>query len=143
MQDDAEIRLSFDTTTEFAQVVSVLSAAHNYDVPMIVGEALDGAGVTDAEHVKGTLSGGAHASSLASSLAASRLVACAQVSEESGTVHVKTVRAAIAPIDERVRLEAASGGFAPPSIAWTQIAGNADYLSWVSEETRVEGCDEA
>ena len=122
--------------------MSVVAAAHNYDVPMIVGETV-GAGVdaaSDAQHWKGTIAGGAQANSLASSLAASRLVACAQVSAD-GTVAVKTVHAAIPLVQKAV--QTAVGAADAPPIQWVPIVGNEDYLKWVTEETKVEACGES
>ena len=140
VQNEEEIRLTFDTTTsDFSHVVNVLADAHTYDVPMIVGEALDENLTNDAAvHVKGTIVAGAQAASLASSLAKSRLVACAQINEQDGTLQLKTTRAAMARIGERVEVEAVAAGVAIPSIMWRPIVGNGPYLAWVTEETNNE-----
>ena len=144
VQDDTETRLHFSTAADFSRVVSVVSAAHNYDVPMIIGEAAEGeaaggAGEKEAAHWKGVVAAGANAASLASALAASRLVACAQVSSD-GTVHVKTVKGAIEAVGALVRKDAAAA-----TVTWKPIVGNTPYLDWVTEETKVgpsAACDE-
>lgn len=139
VQDDPETRLSFDTSAAFDQVVSVVGAAHNYDVPMIVGEDSNSRDLT-VEHWKGVIHAGALATDLASALAASRLVACAQVAAD-GTLVVKTVKEAIDPVAARVTGTAAKAGVAAPGIAWAPILGNAPYLEWVTTETQVEACE--
>ena len=109
-----------------------------------VGEAKSDGLIDDAaaQHWKGVIAAGERATALASSLAASRLVACAQVSAD-GTLAMKTVKAAIAPIDSRVQRDANEAGMAPPAITWTPILGNVPYLEWVSTETKIEdqACD--
>lgn len=103
---------------------------------MIVGEAVAG-NEADAVHWKGIISGGAQASTLASALAASRLVACAQVAAD-GTLHVKTVRAAREPVDGVVAATAAAAGVSKMPVEWRPIVGNAAYLEWVTAETKVD-----
>ena len=105
------------------------------------GKPSGGDGAADATHWKGVIAGGAHADALASSLAASRLVACAQVSAD-GILHLKTVSGAREPIGEHVNRDAAAAGVEPPPIMWRPIVGNAAYLEWVTAETRAR-CDAA
>ena len=93
------------------------------------------------EHWKGVIHGGDRAASLAASLAGSRLVACAQVSED-GTLAVKTVRGAVERVVQRVRREAKADGVPTPPMAWVPIVGNDAYLKWVAEETKVDDQDE-
>ena len=60
---------------------------------------------------------------LAEKLAASRLVACAQVSGAS--IAVKTTAKAKADVEALM-----------PGVQWTPIEGNKPYLDWLDEETR-------
>ena len=124
VQDDAEVRLSFETSS-FETALSVLSSSHNYDVPMIVG---DGGSATDSRYWKGVIVSAS--SELAAELAGSRLVACAQLADGGGLT-VKTTAAAKAPIEARLGPSA--------QVRWEPIIGNSAYLDWVVQETKVCG----
>eukprot|EP00316_Scyphosphaera_apsteinii_P025767 CAMPEP_0119321648 /NCGR_PEP_ID=MMETSP1333-20130426/55978_1 /TAXON_ID=418940 /ORGANISM="Scyphosphaera apsteinii, Strain RCC1455" /LENGTH=135 /DNA_ID=CAMNT_0007328661 /DNA_START=107 /DNA_END=511 /DNA_ORIENTATION=+ len=82
VQNDAERRLSFDTSHAFETAMDVVSKAHNYDVPMIITAVSEG-----GEHWKGTIAPAT--AELAAALAGSRLVACAQL-DADGSLAVKT-----------------------------------------------------
>ena len=141
--NDPEIRLSFDSAMPFTEIEQVISAAHNYDVPMIIADT-----PTEQQnfHWKGTIP--AATEQLAESLAASRLVACAQLAPD-GVLAVKTVcicayqdccdsisgqvTRAKGALEEM--LAAQEGTF---HVEWMPIIGNAAYLEWLDNETKTD-----
>jgi len=120
VQNDPEIRLTFDTIAPLPEVVDAIAAAHNYDVPMIIADSANDASL----HWKGLLSGGSEAAVLAERLAASRHVACAQVASD-GLLAIKTTAKAKAAVEALV-----------PGVSWVPIEGNGPYMTWLDEETR-------
>lgn len=92
VQNESETRLSFDTLESFSAASDVVLANHNYDTPMVIAPADD-----DSRYLKGVLQGDA---GVAEALAASRLVACAQLSETE--LSVKTVAAARAAVEAKL-----------------------------------------
>merc|ERR1711981_783097 len=98
---EEEVRLSFNTTRPLDEVLSAVGSVHNYDVPMIIGDTIVG----DRhwhwwEYWKGLYAPvePEMAMKLAEELAASRLVACAQVASD-GSVAVKTSAKAKAALE--------------------------------------------
>ena len=124
VQNDEEIRLSFSTEKPFDQVLSAIGDAHNYDVPMIIADSGDHGGT----YLKGFLAPETDATDIAATLAASRLVACAQVKVTDNALAVKTTAKARAAVEKLA-----------PSMLWTPIVGNPAYLAWLDEETKTEG----
>ena len=120
MQHDEERRLSFSTELPLSEVIAKIGAEHNYDVPMLIADSADDA--TTCPYLKGTLSQATP--ELAEKLAASRLVACAQVTA-GGSLAVKTTQKARPAVEKLV-----------PEVAWSAIDGNAPYLEWLDTETR-------
>ena len=119
VQNDAEKRLSFDCDKPLSDILQTLGAVHNYDVPMIIADS-----ETPSSYLKGLINS-EDASELATQLARSRLVACAQVSPGGSSLAVKTTAKAKAAVEALV-----------PSIKWTHITGNTPYLDWLDAETR-------
>ena len=109
VQNDPEVRLTFDTVASLPEVVDAIAAAHSYDVPMIISDSSN----QEALHWKGLLSGGSGASELAERLAASRHVACAQVAAD-GSLAVKTTAKAKAAVEALA-----------PGVRWVPIEGSA------------------
>jgi uncharacterized protein involved in tolerance to divalent cations len=121
--DEAESRISFESTLPLEEVIAAVGAVHNYDAPMIIGEVADG---EPSNFWRGVIQDGTAA--MAAELAGARLVACAQLSHPgaSGAVlAVKTVAACKPLIEARVGR----------AIGWSAIDGNKKYLDWVSKET--------
>mmetsp|Transcript_14753 Transcript_14753/g.49649 ORF Transcript_14753/g.49649 Transcript_14753/m.49649 type:complete len:307 (-) Transcript_14753:928-1848(-) len=127
VQSEPEVRISFETSEPFESVLRAVEAAHSYDVPMILADTSD----KGAAHWKGDirpLDGGAEAgAALAERLAASRLVACAQVAPD-GSIAVKTVASARLAVARAAEEE--GGG----AVAWSPVTGNTAYLRWLEEE---------
>eukprot|EP00451_Oxyrrhis_marina_P026304 CAMPEP_0204344228 /NCGR_PEP_ID=MMETSP0469-20131031/25472_1 /ASSEMBLY_ACC=CAM_ASM_000384 /TAXON_ID=2969 /ORGANISM="Oxyrrhis marina" /LENGTH=179 /DNA_ID=CAMNT_0051329455 /DNA_START=87 /DNA_END=626 /DNA_ORIENTATION=- len=121
VQDDPEIRLSFDASDK-EKAVSTVTASHNYDVPMIIYPE-----ATPTGYVMGVLANATP--EVAEKLVSSRLVACAQLSGAS--LAIKTTQEASASVNA-VALEAS--GAAP---SWQPIGGNDAYLKWVREEVKL------
>ena len=119
VQSDPELRLSFETSLPLEDVLMHVGAAHNYDVPMIIADTVD----AGSAHWKGIIATSDDGSVLAERLAASRLVACAQVASD-GSVMVKTTAGAKAAVAER----------AQRPVQWVPITGNSPYLSWLETE---------
>ena len=120
VQSDEERRLSFTVDKRpFSEVCAKVGSAHNYDVPMIIADSGE-----ETPYWKGELAAAQGGAQLAESLAASRLVACAQVAPD-GALAVKTT----------AKAKEAVGKLAP-SISWTPILGNVPYLEWLDAETR-------
>ena len=121
VQNESEIRLSFDTNEPWETASKAVLAAHNYDVPMVVAATDD----ARSAYLKGVLPGGDAAT--AEALANSRLVACAQVS--SSDLAVKTVAAAVSALERKFPLAL--------DIEWVPIQGNQPYLDWLDTETKL------
>ena len=119
VQNESETRLSFDTAMPFSAASKVVLEAHNYDVPMVIASA-DG----PSKYWKGVIQGGDE--KLAESLAASRLVACAQLG--GSELAVKTVAAARIAVDAKLHGK---------TILWQPIQGNQPYLDWLDTETKL------
>jgi uncharacterized protein involved in tolerance to divalent cations len=120
VQNDEERRLSFSVDKPFSDVLEQVGSAHNYDVPMIIADSVG----EETPYWKGELTPAEGGGQLAESLAASRLVACAQVAPD-GALAVKTTAKAKAAVDKLA-----------PSISWTPILGNKPYVDWLDAETR-------
>jgi len=126
VQDEGEIRLSFKSTVDFAQVEKVIAGAHNYETPMIIQHVTG-----ESPYWRGDID--ACTAQVASDLAAKRLVACAQLTkagERSGLLSVKTVTAAKPHIEKFLETQGMR-------VRWTPITGNKPYLDWVGEETKI------
>mmetsp|Transcript_24463 Transcript_24463/g.49645 ORF Transcript_24463/g.49645 Transcript_24463/m.49645 type:complete len:185 (+) Transcript_24463:81-635(+) len=117
VQNESEVRLSFDTTEPFAAASTIILAAHNYDTPMVIAPT----DRPEHHYWKGVLQGD---EALAEDLAATRLVACAQLSATE--LSVKTVTAAKSAVETKLRGRA---------VTWVPIQGNQPYLDWLDAET--------
>ena len=125
VQNDEERRLSFTTEAALDTVLEAIGKSHNYDVPMIIAEAIGKSHSSDASSAywKGLIAQ-SDDTGLAERLAASRLVACAQVAPD-GALAVKTTSKAKAAVEKLA-----------PSVEWVPIVGNAPYMDWLDAETR-------
>jgi uncharacterized protein involved in tolerance to divalent cations len=121
VQNDAEFRLSFSTERTLDEVVRALGEVHNYDVPMIIADVE----TSSSAYWKGVIvaAEGTKPDVLAEELAASRLVACAQVAP-NGEIAVKTTAKARPGVERLAN-----------AVRWVAIDGNAPYMKWLDEET--------
>ncbi|CAE7405139.1 unnamed protein product [Symbiodinium natans] len=118
---DPEWRVAIKTSAPFSKVEEVVSKAHSYDLPMIIYDLPEPP--AEPAHWKGVLAvGGEEAISVAETLVAKRIVACAQASATS--LAVKTV------LRCKPLVEAQAG----QAVQWTSIGGNAGYLKWLEDE---------
>ena len=108
VQNDHELRVSFETESSIAEAIDVIGTVHNYDVPMIISDLPRG---SESGYWKGCIPHGG--ALLADKLASSRMVACAQVAPD-GSIAVKTTSKAKQAVD---RL---TGG----EVGWVGITGN-------------------
>lgn len=129
VQNDAETRVSFETTAPFETARDVVAASHSYDTPMIIAPAGG-----ETEHWRGEIADATE--EMAADLASSRLVACAQLAPAAdaspAVLSVKTVRGAIPFVEKRVK-----SFDTKLHVAWEPIVGNQAYLDWLVEETKV------